>query len=1607
MADSPRSPFDQIRSIRLRLVKPRWLMLALAAGVAAMGVGTWAQHAGQTDSPPNFDIRTDRALNTSGYVSRFQPPQSIADLPARRAGALAQLKRSVPDLEVEVSPALGTPELVGVRAGFGFLTGASADRVGTLRAFLTAYGDVYGLSQAQAASLEVIADYVNPAGNMAWVELQQRFNGIPVFQGLIRGAFTAQGELGRTTGVLAAGVQPGMLSAAPGMGAGEALARAAATVPGRLPASAFRARGTDAIGRATFGDTHDIARAWLVYFPLMPGVARLAWATEVMSEPDAFLILVDAEDGTLLYRKNLTEYQTQAATYSVYNDDSPAPMSPTTALPGSGLQAPMILRTLFTLIGNEGVNAFNNLGWMTDGLNETAGNNVQAGLDLAPPEGIEATVPGVARVFNFPYNPGPGNPPPGDSPAGASYRNGEVTDMFFWTNVYHDRLYLLGFNELARNFQNDNFGRGGAQNDRVLAEGQDSSGTDNANFSTPTDGGSGRMQMYIFTGPTPDRTSALDHDVLLHELTHGTSNRLHNNATGLTATMSRGMGEGWSDFYGRSILSSADEDPDGIYSTGGWVTYHLGGPTYTDNYYYGIRRFPYAVRSKVGANGLPHNPLTFADLDPTQVNLNDGAFPRGPFGSGLAFQVHNIGEIWASALFEVRALFIKRLGHALGNQRILQFVTDGMKLDPVNPTLLQGRDSILAAASLAGNAADIEDIWTGFAIRGMGYSAQVLNATTGSVIEAFDVPGIKDSPPMSLVGESIPNGAFDSGETVTVSLCITNTALSPSGSVLGTVLATGGVASPSPAQSFGAVAPAGNVCRNYTFIVAAGCGQGLTVTLQAQETGGLTRHLQYTAGVGTLAPSMVESFDGVAAPVLPAGWSTSLIGGAANPWVTSVVAPHTPPNRVFAANPATTSDNALLSAVIAMPATPSVLVFRNNYNTEAGGPGDPNFYDGGVLEISINGGAFTDIVTAGGVFSIGGYNATIFALDTNPLAGRQAWAGNSGGYIQTQLLMPPAAAGQNVVLRWRLGTDSIVGATGWAIDTLGLFGITCASQPPIITTQPQSQVVMSGNAATLTVVAGGSGVLTYQWYAGLSGDLSSPIGGATSASYTTPALVAAANYWVRVTNGAGNTNSTTAAITIGPGLGAELVQNGNFNGGLANWAVFEEPNIQWNITAGVFQYWRQNPGVGSTQAVVFQQTGQPVAARTALQASFRVGNSSSARKRISVLIIDSDFSDITVCTFWLAPGSPMSLYTMNTHTTKAWTNAAIYFYAATKGQDGGFYQLDDVSLSHQPALPTNRTDCIDPFAPAPTGGPAGPELIANGHFQVGGLSSWASFGSLTWQVEGGVLEFFRPAPLPTPAGVVFQQTGVPMVTGDIYTATFQFGNSSGVWKRVTVLIQEADFSDLIACTFWLSPGQPLRDYTMQGFTTKAWTNATLAIYGGTVGTNTWTRVDNVTFKRTPAASVFGTTCIEPVVAPFAEGDAGRTGGTSAAPETVRDGGVTGGDGTDPPLRATVQDAGIEAIYWDRPIDLTNASSAELSFDSSLAAASSSGHVQVSRDGMTWRTVTEVPAIEDRVSVDLSPFAGEVVYVRFVLAPRTLLRSRPDSWTIDNLALRVR
>jgi PKD repeat protein len=114
------------------------------------------------------------------------------------------------------------------------------------------------------------------------------------------------------------------------------------------------------------------------------------------------------------------------------------------------------------------------------------------------------------------------------------------------------------------------------------------------------------------------------------------------------------------------------------------------------------------------------------------------------------------------------------------------------------------------------------------------------------------------------------------------------------------------------------------------------------------------------------------------------------------------------------------------------------------------------------------------------------------------------------------------------------GTASFtVQATDSSADaTQQVLSIATIIVAPGITTQPQSQTINSGTTGTMSVVATGSAPLTYQWYQGSSGDTTNPISGATNSSFTTPALTTTTNYWVRVTNSAGNADSNAATITI-------------------------------------------------------------------------------------------------------------------------------------------------------------------------------------------------------------------------------------------------------------------------------------------------------------------------------------------------------------------------------------------------------------------------------------------------------------------------------------------
>jgi len=196
----------------------------------------------------------------------------------------------------------------------------------------------------------------------------------------------------------------------------------------------------------------------------------------------------------------------------------------------------------------------------------------------------------------------------------------------------------------------------------------------------------------------------------------------------------------------------------------------------------------------------------------------------------------------------------------------------------------------------------------------------------------------------------------------------------------------------------------------------------------------------------TPAPPCMENWDSVTAPALPAGWTaTNPDPGDGVLWVTSTVTPESAPNDAFVPDQNGISDKVLDRAGVTVTSTSPMMSFRNNFNTEMSGG---TFWDGFVLEVSapgISGGDFLDITDShvGGSFVTGGYTGIIDGTANNPLAGRMAWSGNSGGYIDTVINMGPNLAGQTVTLRFRMGSDELVAAPGARLDNILITGASC------------------------------------------------------------------------------------------------------------------------------------------------------------------------------------------------------------------------------------------------------------------------------------------------------------------------------------------------------------------------------------------------------------------------------------------------------------------------------------------------------------------------------------------------------------------------------------
>lgn len=233
--------------------------------------------------------------------------------------------------------------------------------------------------------------------------------------------------------------------------------------------------------------------------------------------------------------------------------------------------------------------------------------------------------------------------------------------------------------------------------------------------------------------PMADKDGDFDNGIIIHEYSHGISNRLTGGASNSDCLSNEEqMGEGWSDFFGLMLTTNLNSEnpvfrPIGTYAVSQSVN---GG---------GIRPAPYDTSFAV-------NPYTYGDVS----NENAISMP------------HGIGFIWATMLWDLNWAFIEEYGYSediengtAGNNTLLQLVIDGLKLQPCSPGFVDGRDAILLADEINNAGANNCLIWSVFAKRGLGYSA-----SQGSPFSRMDQTEAFDLPPLCQVIEFAPIANF-------------------------------------------------------------------------------------------------------------------------------------------------------------------------------------------------------------------------------------------------------------------------------------------------------------------------------------------------------------------------------------------------------------------------------------------------------------------------------------------------------------------------------------------------------------------------------------------------------------------------------------------------------------------------------------------------------------------------------------------------------------------------------------------------------------------------------------------------------------------------------
>ena len=561
----------------------------------------------------------------------------------------------------------------------------------------------------------------------------------------------------------------------------------------------------------------------------------------------------------------------------------------------------------------------------------------------------------------------------------------------------------------------------------------------------------GAVTAHIKRGVEVLHDGTIDNTIVAHEWGH----YLHHRLVQCGSTSCGGMSEGWADFNALLMVVRESDLDNELFGAAFPLSQYAAAGIANGAAYFGIRRAPYSAnRAK--------NPFTFGHIRQSST-LPTGA-PLSPAAANMA-EVHNVGEIWAETLFE-GYVNVLHAGQVLGRtfdqskRRMADYIVAGMKAAPPEPTFTEQRDAILASVWAMGEKDDFLALARGFAKRGLGSGAVSPPTTSVSLDEAvenFDIRGklnfvdakIDDS------GASCDHdGVLDAGETGKLSIRLRNlgwvnlrgstvrvttsdpfVTLENDGAVTIESIDAFGVAT----ASLGISASAIPLSRNE-----------LPISIKIHNDNSIPKDSEVLS-------NLLYNYDDVrnSSPIDNVESETPVwTFQSANPPLRAWSRQGDASNHVWHGDDiGALGDEQIVSPDIVLGSGNFRITFKHRFQFEttlASGGVPAVYWDGGVLELSTDGGAtWNDVAT----YTDPGYPQTITTQAGNPLKGRKAWAGDSPGYpnyTTTSLNLGTQLQGKTIKVRFRLGTDEASGAAGWDIDNIIFAGITNLPFPSII-----------------------------------------------------------------------------------------------------------------------------------------------------------------------------------------------------------------------------------------------------------------------------------------------------------------------------------------------------------------------------------------------------------------------------------------------------------------------------------------------------------------------------------------------------------------------------